>query len=51
MNGRRWEQFIIDYLLKLKTFQFLMFFYVDTGEELNEIIDSCPTSFWLIHHQ
>ncbi|CAF4267791.1 unnamed protein product, partial [Rotaria sordida] len=51
MNGHRLEQFIIDYLPKLKTFQFLIFFDVDTGEELNKIIDSYPTSFWLIHHQ
>ncbi|CAF1446526.1 unnamed protein product, partial [Rotaria sordida] len=51
MSGHRWEQFIIDYLPKLKTFQFLMLFDVDTEEELNEIIDPYSTSFWLIHHQ
>ncbi|CAF2115131.1 unnamed protein product [Rotaria magnacalcarata] len=51
MNGHRWEQFIIDYLPKLKIFRFWMFFIADTDEEVNEIIDSYRTPFWLIHHQ
>ncbi|CAF3041796.1 unnamed protein product [Rotaria socialis] len=51
MNGHRWKQFIVDYMPKLKTFRFLMFFYVNNEEEIEEILDSYRTPFWLIDHQ
>ncbi|CAF2827077.1 unnamed protein product [Rotaria sp. Silwood2] len=51
MNGHKWKQFIIDYLPKLKIFRFLMLFFVNNEEEMNEILNSYRTSFWLIDHQ
>jgi hypothetical protein len=51
MHGHQWKQFIIDYLPKLKIFRFLMLFHVNNEDEINEIIDSYRTPFWLIDHQ
>ncbi|CAF4721268.1 unnamed protein product [Rotaria sp. Silwood1] len=51
MNGHKWKEFIVDYLPKLKKFRFLMLFFVNNEEELNEILDSYRTPFWLIDHQ
>jgi hypothetical protein len=51
MNGHKWKEFIVDYLPKLKKFQFLMLFNVNNEEEMNEILDSYRTPFWLIDHQ
>jgi hypothetical protein len=51
MNGHKWKQFIVDYLPKLKIFRFLMFFDVNNEEEMDEILDSYRTPFWLIDHQ
>ncbi|CAF3151436.1 unnamed protein product [Rotaria sp. Silwood2] len=51
MNGHKWKYLIGDYLPKLKKFQFLMLFLVNNEEEMNEILDSYRTPFWLIDHQ
>ncbi|CAF3332617.1 unnamed protein product [Rotaria sp. Silwood2] len=51
MNGHKWKQLIVDYLPKLKIFRFLMLFFIDNQEEMNEILDSYRTPFWLIERQ
>ncbi|CAF4318300.1 unnamed protein product, partial [Adineta steineri] len=51
MNGHQWKQFILDYLPKLMTFRFLMFFSLNNEEEINEFMDTYRTPFWLIDHQ
>ena len=51
MHGHKWKQLIIDYLPKLKIFQFQMLFFVNNEEEMQEIFDSYRTSFWIIERQ
>jgi hypothetical protein len=51
MDGHKWKQFIIDYLPKLKKFQFLMLFFVNKEEEMQEILDSYRTPFWIIERK
>ncbi|CAF4294562.1 unnamed protein product, partial [Adineta steineri] len=51
MNGHQWKQFILVYLPKLITFRFLRFFALNNKEEINELIDTYRTPFWLIDHQ
>ncbi|CAF4218428.1 unnamed protein product, partial [Adineta steineri] len=55
MNGYEWEDFICKYLPKLKIFQFKMRFSPLINQnkliELNEILDSFRTKFWIDEHQ
>lgn len=51
MDGHRWEQFITDYLPKLKIFQFWMLIILKKEEEVHKIIDSYRTPFWLVHRR
>ncbi|CAF1173140.1 unnamed protein product [Rotaria sordida] len=51
MNGHQWKQLIIDYLPKLKIFQFVMLCNVNNEDEMNEMFDSYRTSFWVTERQ
>ena len=50
-NGHTWRQFILDYLPNLKKFQFLMFYDGNNEKEIDEMLDSYRTPFWLVDHQ
>jgi hypothetical protein len=55
INGYQWEEIIRKYLPKLKIFQFKMDFLSSNEkneeEQLNEIIDTFRTKFWIVEHQ
>ncbi|UJR14301.1 hypothetical protein I4U23_001291 [Adineta vaga] len=55
MNGYQWEELIKNYLPKLEIFRFKMRFSpsIDTDKEtqMNEILDSFRTKFWIEEHQ
>ncbi|CAF1056747.1 unnamed protein product [Rotaria sordida] len=51
MNGHKWKQLIVDYLPNFKKFRFFMLFYLDNEEQINEILDSYRTPFWLYERQ
>ncbi|CAF1062572.1 unnamed protein product [Rotaria sp. Silwood1] len=51
MNGHKWKELIINYLPKLKIFQFIMLCNVNNEEEMNEMFDSYRTPFWLNERQ
>jgi hypothetical protein len=55
INGYQWEKMIRNYLPKLKIFQFKTSFRVlndkDKETQLNEIVDTYRTKFWIDEHQ
>jgi hypothetical protein len=55
LNGHEWKQIIIDHLPKLKVLRFNMHIYhlrgPNTGEEVDELLDTFRTSFWIDEHQ
>ncbi len=55
INGYQWEEMIRKYLTKLKIFQFKMSFGPlndkDKEVQLNEIVDTYRTNFWINEHQ
>lgn len=55
INGYQWEEIIRNYLPKLKIFQFRMTFLPspdkDKEVQLNEIVDTYRTKFWIDEHQ
>ncbi|CAF4379431.1 unnamed protein product [Rotaria sp. Silwood2] len=55
INGYKWEQWITDYLPKLKIFQTIMLFAISENsraeEKVDEILDSFRTHFWIHKHQ
>jgi len=54
LSGYQWEQIIENYLPKLKIFRFLMefsFLNENYQEQINELLQSFQTQFWLEKHQ
>jgi hypothetical protein len=55
IDGHQWKQIIVEHLPKLKVFRFEMRYpldIVDTREEeIDRILDSYRTPFWLIEHR
>ncbi|CAF3774879.1 unnamed protein product [Rotaria sordida] len=55
LNGYTWEQIIIHYLPKLKIFQLKMDFeftdYNNIQEQIDELLNSFRSEFWLVEHQ
>ncbi len=55
LDGYQWENIITDYLLKLKRFQMMMEFDINSKIEkenqVDQILDSFRTSFWLVERQ
>ncbi|CAF1449005.1 unnamed protein product [Adineta steineri] len=52
LNGHQWKEIIVNYLPNIKLFRFSMNFQssihnADTEKQLNELLDTFRTSFWL----
>jgi hypothetical protein len=51
LNGYQWEQIIEDYLPKLKIFRFLTQFASLDDDQIDELLQSYQTQFWMKKHQ
>ncbi|CAF4183647.1 unnamed protein product, partial [Rotaria sp. Silwood2] len=55
IDGYQWEHIIINNLNKLKVFRLLMFYKMDLekniNEEVDQLLESFQTKFWLHEHQ